>query len=124
MSHEILIGQHPDLVILRYHGNIEADDIITNPDDLHLNDGRLKYLLADTSDSNPVVPEGMWERVHNSIISHQNLVHIAIVAKSGMLKVLLNAVIKLTRQGKRVSLHNSFEEAESHLLGLIQVEKA
>jgi hypothetical protein len=120
MPHEVTVGKDPDIVILRYFGDIETEDIITDPEELHLNDGRMKYLLADASNVNPVVPEGMWERVHASIISNKNIVHIAIAVKSGMLRVLMTAVIKLTRQGSRVSLHSTSEEAENHLLSLIK----
>lgn len=118
MPHEIKVGKHPDIIILRYYGDIESDDIITDPEELHLNDGRPKYLLADAGDVHPVVPEGMWERVQHSIIGHKSLLHIAIYVKSGALRVLMGAVIKLSRQGNHVTLHNTFEEAEAHLLKL------
>lgn len=119
MPHEVSTGKHQDIVVLRYYGDIESDDIITNPEELHLNDGRPKYLLADAGEVHPVVPEGMWERVQHSIISHNNLVHIAICVKSGTLRVLMGAVVKLSRQGKRMTLHNTYEEAESHLMHLL-----
>ena len=120
MPHEILAGKHPDIIVLRYYGDIETNDIITDPEELHLNEGHRKYLLADAGDVHPVVPEKMWERVQQSIIGHNNLVHIAIYVKSGILRVLMGAVVKLTRQRSRVSLHSTFEQAENHLLKLIQ----
>lgn len=120
MPHEILKGKHPDIVILRYFGDIETNDIITDPAELHLNEGRKIYLLADAGDLHPVVPENMWERVQASIIRHENIVHIAIFVKSTVLKVLMGAVLKLTRQHGKLTLHNTFEEAEGHLLKLIQ----
>ena len=61
----------------------------------------------------------MWERVQHSIIGHNNLAHIAIYVKSGPLRVLMGAVVKLSRHGKRVTLHNTYEEAEGHLLNLL-----
>src|SRR5262245_59914192 len=121
MPHEITIGKHPDLIILRYHGDIEKEDIITDPEELHLNDGRHKYLLADATTVRPVVPEGMWERVHGGIITHENIVHIAIAVKSSMLRVLMSAVIKVSRQKHRMSLHETTEDAEAHLLQMIKV---
>jgi hypothetical protein len=120
MPHEVSTGKHPDIVVLHYYGDIESDDIITDPEELHLNDGHPKYLLADAGSVHPVVPEGMWERVQHSIISHSNLLHIAIYVKSGALRVLMGAVVKLSRQGKRMSLHNTYEEAETHLLNLLK----
>lgn len=123
MPHQVLKGKYPELVILHYFGNIEADDIITDPEELHLADGKPKYLLADTGDVNPVVPEGMWERVHHSIISHENLAHIAIHVKSNVLRVLMGAILKLTRQRNRVTLHQTYEEAEAHLIKLIETVK-
>lgn len=120
MPHEVSIGQHPDIVVLRYFGAIETDDIITDPAEIHLDEGKPKYLLADATEVNPSVPEGMWERVHQSIISHDKLVHIAICVDSSIFRLLLNAVIKVTRQGSRVTLHETYEQAEVHLLKLIE----
>jgi hypothetical protein len=119
MPHEVSTGKHPDIIVLRYYGDIESEDIITDPEELHLNDGRPKYLLADATEVHPVVPEGMWERVQHSIIGHNNLAHIAISVKSAPLRVLMGAVVKLSRQGKRMTLHNTYEEAENHLLNLV-----
>ncbi|MEO8606828.1 MAG: STAS/SEC14 domain-containing protein [Chloroflexota bacterium] len=119
MPHQVSTGKHPDIIVLRYYGNIETEDILTDPEELHLNDDHPKYLLADAGEVHPVVPEGMWERVQHSIISHKNLAHIAIFVKSGPLRVLMGAVVKLSRQGKRVTLHNTYEEAETHLLSLV-----
>lgn len=124
MPHDVLAGKHPDIVVLRYFGDIEANDIITNPEELHLHEGHAKYLLADAGSVHPVVPEKMWERVQQSIIGHDNLLHIAIFVKSGVLRVLMGAVIKLTRQRNRISLHETFEQAEAHLLKLIQEAQA
>src|SRR5689334_14824430 len=119
MPHEVYTGKHPDIVVLRYYGDIETEDIITDPEELHLNEGHSKYLLADAGSVHPVVPEGMWERVQHSIIGHNHLVHIAICVKSNALRVLMGAVVKLTRQGKRVTLHNTYEEAENHLMNML-----
>jgi len=120
MPHAISTGKHQDIIILRYYGNIESDDIITNPQELHLNEGSTKYLLVDASEVHPSVPEGMWDRVRESVIYNQNLLHIAIYVKSLPLRILMGAVFNLTRQQKRVSLHESFADAEGHVLGLIK----
>lgn len=120
MPHTVSQGAHPDIVVLHYFGDIETNDIITDPEELHLNDGRPKYLLVSVDEASPAVPPGMWERVHNSIISHPNIRHIAIAVQSGAFRVLLNAVLKLTRQGSHASLHSTFAEAEGHLSKLIQ----
>ncbi|HEX2622936.1 MAG TPA: hypothetical protein VHL11_22405 [Phototrophicaceae bacterium] len=120
MPHQVLTGKHPDIVVLRYFGDIEKNDILTDPTELGLEDGHLKYLLADASEVYPSVPEGMWEQVHKSIINHKNLAHIAIAVDSPVFRVLLVAVIKVTRQGNRVSLHQNRDQAETHLMGLIK----
>lgn len=120
MSHEVSVGNHPSIVVVRYFGDIEANDIIIDPGELHLNEGQSKYLLIDTNEANPVVPEGMWERVHKSIIDNENLIHIAIHVKSAALRILMGAVLKLTRQRNRVSLHQSYEEAEAQILKVIK----
>jgi len=119
MAHEVTQGSHPRLVIARMYGTIDGDDLVPNPDEFKLNEGAT-YVLIDSADIHIAVPENFLQAVRNNILAHPNMRHMAVVTQSSGLRVLANMVSKLLRKQGRVSVHETFAAAESHLLGLIQ----
>ncbi len=119
MAHEISTGPHPNLVVIRIYGELEAADLNVNSE-LGLGSGRPIYLLADLSRMGLGIPENFLDSARKSAFSHPDVKHTAVYLKSGAIAALAKAVSKLTRQQDKVTSLTSYEEAESHLLKLIR----
>jgi len=78
------------------------------------------YLLVDASGMNTSLPEHFLESVRNSAFIHPNMIHAAVFMRSPLLKNVFTMVAKLTRQRNKLSIHDSYDQAMTHLQKLVK----
>ena len=80
-------------------------------DALHLNEGRLIYLLVDISRMDHRLPDGYIKHIMKCFLVHPNLRFLAGYVTSIPLRMASNLVVSLTRQQHKITLHDSYDEA-------------
>ncbi len=119
MPCSVVQGPHPDFYIVTYTGTLEVADLVVD-DLLHLNEGRLIYLLVDISRMNNSLPDRYIEHIRKCFLVHPNLRYLAGFVSSMPLRVVSNMVVKLTRQQKKITLHDSYDAAYDSVLQTIE----
>jgi hypothetical protein len=123
MAYSIAPGPHPDFYILTYTDLLASDELFID-DELHLNEGRQIYILADTSHMSSTLPDGFMEAVSKSFVVHPNIAHIASFNPSTILWITAQMVIKRTNQHKKITVHKTYQEAYDTIMALIQEQAA
>ena len=111
---------HPDFYILTYTGALEVADLVVD-DLLHLNEGRPIYLLVDISRMNNTLPDRYIEHIRKCFLVHPNLRYLAGFVSSMPLRMVSNMVVKLTRQQKKITLHDTYDAAYQSVIETIEV---
>lgn len=119
MAYTVTPGAHPDLYILTYTGDLGAEELLIE-NELHLNENRFIYILADVSGMNNGLPDGFLETVQRSFVLHPHTAHIAVYVTSAILRIAASMVVKVTRQKKKISLHDSYKDAYERLEKVIK----
>jgi hypothetical protein len=117
MSHEILPGPKPNIVIHKIIGDLTYE-AMTADEALGLNKGVPTYILLDLGDLNVGLPEGFLDGAKKSYFTNDNLVHMSIYVKSAAIRLIANMVAKITRRQGKLSLHESYDAAMQHLIDL------
>jgi hypothetical protein len=110
MSHTVTSSPHPDFYVLTHFDDLQYDELFLD-EELHLNEGRSIYILADTSRMNNVLPDGFLDAVTKSYVINPNMAHLAVYIPSTALRVVGYMVIKVTRRQKQISIHHTYEDA-------------
>jgi hypothetical protein len=123
MPYSIAPGPHPDFYILTYTEQLAYEELLID-DKLHLNEGRLIYVLADTSHMSSTLPDGFMEAISKSFVVHENIGHIASFNPSSILWIAAQMVIKFTGRYKKITVHKTYQEAYDILMMHIQEQQA
>jgi hypothetical protein len=118
MAYTIAPTPHADFYILTYTGTLETEDLLV-ADALHLNEGRAIYLLIDVSHMEEGLPDRFLETIMKSFVVHPNVAYMAVFITSTLLRVTANMVVKVTRQQKKITLHDSYESAHQRVMQAI-----
>lgn len=118
MAHEILPSPYPDIILMRFYRELEAEDIQQGKR-IGIDNGKPIYIMVDVCDMAVMLPPNFLEHVRASIILDDNLGHIAVYTRSDQLSALVRVVGRLTGKAHKLSAHSSREGALNHLLKLI-----
>jgi hypothetical protein len=119
MSHEVSPGPHPNVIIVRFFGDITGDDVELSTQKV-LASGRDIYMLCDIVDTIPGLPENFLERARHSYLFHPNFKHGALISNSRILTGLAKMLGKLTGEKNKLSFHGSYDAALAHLKSVMQ----
>jgi hypothetical protein len=117
MAHEVKAGSLPGIVIQKILDPYNIKDM-TAVESLGLDKGK-RWILLDVSEMSIGLPENFLEGARNSYFLHENMMHMALYTKSDLLATIGRMVAKLTHRQDKLSVHQSFEAAETHLVALI-----
>lgn len=118
MGHYFVPTKHPNLVQMKITGHLNYEDM-TCEDELGLNEKPV-WVILDVIGMNISLPEGFLSGARHSWFVNPNTQHLALVVSSGFIKSVGLMVAKVTRRRDRLTVYDSVEAAETHLLGLIQ----
>lgn len=121
MPYSIAQGPHPDFYILTYTEQLAYEELLID-DDLHLNEDRQIFILADTSHMSSSLPDRFMEAISKSFVVHPNVGHIASFNPSSILWIAAQMVIKFTGQYKKITVHKTYQEAFETIEALIKAE--
>ena len=110
MSYTITSGSHPDFYIMNIVGDLQYEDLFID-DALHLNEGRVIYVLVNKTDMSNKLPEGFVEALPTSFVVHPNIGHIACYAPSAILRIAGYMVANITHLQKKITIHNLYKDA-------------
>lgn len=119
MSYEILPGPHPDIRIMKIVDDLTYE-AMTADEELGLNQGQPRWVLLDVAEMNAGLPDDFLSGARRSYFVNPNLAHLALHIRSGVLRTIAGMVAKLTRRKDKLSLHDSYDKAMTHLLKLIE----
>jgi hypothetical protein len=123
MSFEILTSSHPGIVKMRYFGDLEAADIISNVSQLNIPAGKPFYMVVDAGGLNMGLPDFFLEAARKSIINHPDVMHMAVYVPQAWLRSIINMIIKLMRSRGRLTVHESMAAAEQHVMQLVSAQE-
>jgi hypothetical protein len=119
MAHEILPGPTENILLMRLYGELTKADLLCD-DELHLNEGKLMYVLVDASDMDIGLPAGFMDGKRESFFLNPNLQHVALYTTSWLLNSAAKMLSKITRQREKLSVHDSREAALEHLMTFVR----
>ena len=122
MAHEILPSPYPEIILMRFYGELEIEDMHQD-EAAGMNKRDRVYIMLDISDMAITLPPNFMEHVRSSIVVSDNLVHIAVCTRSPTLSALVRVIGRLTGRGNKLSTHPSREEALGRLLDLCGANK-
>lgn len=119
MAFTITAGSHPDFYILNIIGDLTNEDMVIM-DDLHLNEGRVIYILVNKAEMSNKLPDDFVERLPMSFVVHPNVGHIACYAPSAILRIAGYMVANITHLQKKITIHRTYDEAYKQIERCIQ----
>jgi hypothetical protein len=122
MAHEIIVGPHPNIVVIRLYNGLSYEDM-TADEVLGLNK-RPMWVLLDASQMEVNLPENFLNGARASYFVNDNMQHMALYVQSTWLRTIGAMVAKLTRRQDKLSVHDSYDAAMAHLLKLVKETKA
>lgn len=118
MAYTIVSSTHPHITHVRFTDLLTQDDLHSD-EALGLNAGRLTGVLLDVRTMKLDLPEGFTSGVQTSFFINPNLLHLAVVIESPLLRSVALMAAKMMKQRDKLSLHDTLESAETHLLALL-----
>lgn len=119
MTLVVTSGSHPDFYILSVIGDLRYEDLFV-VDALHLNEGRLIYILVDKAEMSNKLPEGFLEALPRSFVAHPNIGHMACYAPDAILRIAGYMVANITHLQKKITIHRRYDDAYKFIEQRIQ----
>lgn len=119
MAHTVLPTKHPNIAHIQMLGALTHEDMTCDAE-LGLGTGKPIFLLCDTLHMSLQLPEGFFDSARIGFLVHPDLQHLAVVTNSKLLKGVGLAAATLSSRREKMSMHDSIEDAEAHVLAMIK----
>lgn len=119
MAHTIVPAKHPHIAHIRITGDLTPDDMTCDAE-LGLGSGKPVFVICDVLNMNLHFPDAFVENARTGFLVHPDLQHVAVITKSKLIRSVGLAAAALSARRDRVSMHDSEDDAEAHLLGMIK----
>lgn len=120
MAVDVVTGPHPNIRIMRITGDLRPEDMANSDKMLGLDSNQPVYVVMDISKMNIGMPEHFLEAArHGKAVNHANMHHMAVYTTSDLLINISKMVAKVNRQQSKLSIHETYDAAISHLQTLI-----
>lgn len=119
MAHTIVPAKHPHIAHICITGDLTSEDM-TCDTELRLGTGKPIFVMCDILNMNLHLPDSFVDSARTGFLVHPDLQHVAVITKSKLIRSVGLAAAALSARRDRVSMHDSEDEAEAHLLGMIK----
>ncbi len=119
MAHEVVTSSHPNMVRMRIYDALTLADMACDAE-LGLGHGRPVFILSDVTAMATQLPEGFLDGARRSFFVNPEVQHLALVLRSSLLRSVALMVANMTGRRDHISLHDTVDAAEVHLMGLIR----
>lgn len=119
MAHTIVPARHPHIAYIRMTGDLTHEDMTCDAE-LGLGTGKPVFVICDVLNMNMTLPDTFVDSARAGFLVNPDLQHLAVVTKSKLIRSVGLAAAALAGHREKISMHDTPEEAEAHLLGMIK----
>lgn len=119
MARDILSASHPNIAHMRISGMLTHDDMHCDKE-LGLGTGKPVAVLLDVTAMKLDLPEDFLAGASTSFLINPDLMHLALVIKSPLLRSVALMIGRFTQRKDMMSLHDTTADAEMHLLAILR----